>query len=96
MVSRKLEDAWPDFTATAWFQFLSLPPMAIQSFAAVFPELAQSPQRPSATLDVCPIRNDPKRWRLKVGRYRAIYRVYHGWPVVEQILPRTERTYRSL
>ena len=88
-------DDWPDFTRTARLQFWSLPPEIIEAFATVFPEFARFPQRPSASLDVCPIRNDPKRWRLKVAGYRAIYQVQHGHPVLEAFLPRTERTYQD-
>lgn len=95
MARERSADDWPDFTRTARLQFWSLTPAVIEAFAEVFPEFSRFPQRPSATLDVCPIRNDPKRWRLKVAGYRAIYQVRHGRPVVEAILRRMERTYQD-
>lgn len=95
MARARSADDWPDFTRSARLQFWSLPPDAIEAFVAVFPEFTSSPQRPSVTLDICPIRNDPARWRLKVAGYRAIYQVRHGRPLVEAILPRTAQTYRD-
>lgn len=95
MVRASGESDWPDFTRSARLQFWSLPEPAIDAFAKVFPEFTQSPLRPSSTLDVCPIRNDPVRWRLKVGNYRALYLIRQGRPLIEAILPRTERTYRD-
>jgi hypothetical protein len=92
---RRSRDDWPDFTATARLKFWSLPEEVVEAFVGVFPEFVRSSLRPSPTLDVCPIRNDPVRWRLKVAGYRALYQLRHGWPVVEDILPRTERTYRD-
>jgi mRNA-degrading endonuclease RelE of RelBE toxin-antitoxin system len=88
-------DDWPDFTFSARLQFWSLPPNAIEAFAAVFAEFARFPQRPSEQLDVSPLRSDPNRWRLKVAGYRALYQIRQGRPVIEAILPRTERTYRD-
>lgn len=88
-------DDWPDFTKSARIQFWSLPDEAIEAFAGVFPEFTRHPLRPSHELDVCPIRNDPVRWRLKVHGYRAIFQVLQGRPLIEAILPRTERTYRD-
>ena len=88
-------DDWPDFTRTAQLQFWSLPPEMIEAFGEVFPDFCKHPQRPSATIDIVPIRNDPKRWRLKVAGYRAIYQLRHGRPLVEAILPRTVRTYQD-
>ena len=96
MVGRKPADDWPHFTYTARLQFWSLPARAIESFAVVFPEFTRHPLRPSESLDVCPIRNDRARWRLKVEGYRAIYQIHHGRPVIEDILPRTPGTYRDL
>lgn len=66
MPSARRADDWPDFTETARLQFWALPSEVIRAFAAVFPEFTRFPQRPSASIDVCPIRNDPNRWRLKV------------------------------
>jgi hypothetical protein len=92
---RSASNDWPDFTGSARLQFWSLPDEVIEQFAAVFPELTRSPLRPSSTLDICPIRNDPNRWRLKDAGFRALYSVRHGWPVIEHILPRTDRTYQE-
>lgn len=95
MGSRPGADDWPDFTRTARLQFWSLPPEVVEAFAGVFPEFARFPFRPSASLDVCPLRNDSKRWRLKVAGYRALYQARQGRPLIEAILPRTERTYKD-
>lgn len=86
---------WPDFTRSARLQFWSLPDAAIAAFADAFPEFTRHPLRPSASLDVCPVRNDPLRWRLKVSEYRAIYQIRQGRPLIEAILTRTERAYRD-
>lgn len=88
-------DDWPDFTFTAQLQFWALPPVVVEAFADIFPEFTRFPQRPSETMDVCPVRNDPDRWRLKVVGFRALYRVRHGRPLIEAILPRTDRTYQD-
>ena len=82
------DEDWPDFTFSARLQFWALPPEVIEAFAAAFPEFTGHPQRPSETIDVCPLRNDPRRWRLKIAGYRAIYQVRHGRPLVEKVLPR--------
>jgi hypothetical protein len=95
MPGRKASDYWPDFAESARLQFWALPQGAIEAFVQVFPEFTRSPLRPTPSLDVCPLRNDPKRWRLKVAGYRALYQVRRGWPVIEHILPRTDRTYRD-
>ena len=95
MPRERSTDDWPDFTRTARLQFWSLTPEVIEAFAAVFPEFSSFPRRPSTTLDVCPVRNDARRWRLKVAGYRAIYHIRHGRPVIEAILRRSERTYRD-
>ena len=95
MAARRPADDWPDFTFSARLQFWALPSDIIEAFAAVFPEFTRFPQRPSETLDVCPIRNDPKRWRLKVSGYRALFQIRHGRPLVEGILLRTDTTYRD-
>ncbi len=95
MAGRKPSDDWPDFTRVARLQFWSLPPEVIEAFAQIFPEFTRRPLRPSTTLDICPIRNDPRRWRMKVVGYRAIYQVRQGRPIIEAILPRSERTYRD-
>jgi hypothetical protein len=92
---RKPSDDWPDFTESARLQFWALPDAAIDAFVHVFREFTRFPLRPSSSLDVCPLRNDPKRWRLKVAGYRAIYQLRQGWPVIEHILPRTDRTYHD-
>lgn len=95
MAGRKSADDWPDFTFSAQLQFWALPMETIEAFAAVFPEFTRSPRRPSPTLDITPLRNDPSRWRLKVGGYRALYRIRHGRPLIEKILRRNDRTYRD-
>lgn len=84
---------WPDFTSSARLQFWALPPEIIDAFAEAFPDFTRFPQRPSDVLDVCPVRNDPARWRLKVAGYRAFYQIRQGRPLIEGILPRTDRTY---
>jgi mRNA-degrading endonuclease RelE of RelBE toxin-antitoxin system len=84
---------WPDFTETAWREFLSLPSEAQDAIVATFPEFVAHPTRPSPTLDVVPIRNDPVRWRLKVPDYRVLFQVRQGRPLVEEIEPRTGVTY---
>ena len=93
MAARSDPDDWPDFTRTARLQFWALPAEVIEAFVAVFPEFTSTPQRPSPSLDVAPIRNDPNRWRLKVAGHRALYQVRQGWPLIEWILPRTAATY---
>jgi hypothetical protein len=95
MAARRPADDWPDFTARPRLQFWRLPSEVIESFAAIFPEFTRFPQRPSPTLDVCPLRNDPVRWRLKVAGYRAFFQLRQGRPLVVHILPRTEQTYRE-
>lgn len=95
MVGHRAADLWPDFTSSARLQFWALPAEAIDAFAAVFPEFTRFPLRPSPGLDVCPVRNDPRRWRLKVTGYRAVYQIRHGRPLIEAFLPRTERTYKD-
>ena len=90
-----LANDWPDFTRTARLQLWSLSPDTIEACVGVFSEFSRFPQRPSNSLDVCPIRNDPVRWRLKVVGYRAIYQVRYGRPLIEAFLPRTERTYQD-
>ena len=87
------EPDWPDFVDTAWRQFLRLPPEVQDALVALFPELVLHPTRPSATMDIVPIRNDPSRWRLKVPGYRVLYQVMQGHPLVEEIEPRTTDTY---
>ncbi len=95
MAGRRPADDWPDFTFSAQLQFWALPAEAIEAFAAIFPELTRSPQRPSPTLDIAPLRADPSRWRLKVVGYRALYQIRHGRPLIEKILLRTSRTYQD-
>lgn len=95
MAAGRPKDHWPDFTFSARLQFWALPPEVIDGFAAVFPEFGRFPQRPSPTLDVCPLRNDPVRWRLKIAGHRAFFQIRHGRPLIELILPRTNRTYRE-
>lgn len=95
MAKVRPEDDWPDFTASARLQFWSLPDEVIEAFAAVFPEFSRFPMRPSVTIDILPLRNDARRWRLKVAGSRALYQLRQGRPVIEAILPRTGRTYRD-
>jgi hypothetical protein len=95
VAGRRPADDWPDFTFSARLQFWALPAQVIEAFAAIFPEFTRWPQRPSPTLDVAPIRNDPSRWRLKVAEHRALYQIRHGRPLIEKILPRTAETYRD-
>lgn len=84
---------WPDFTETALRQFFSLTDEVQDRFVAVFSEFVEHPLRPSPTLDVQPVRNDSRRWRLAVPGYRALYQVRGGYPLIEQIEPRTDATY---
>ena len=84
---------WPDFTGTALRQFLRLPDEAQDLLVEIFAEFTEHPHRPSPTLDVQPIRNDPVRWRLPVKGYRALYYLRSGFPVIEEIEPRTDATY---
>ena len=84
---------WPDFTETAWREFLSLPTEVQDSLVTVFPEFVKHPTRPSASLDVVPLRNDPARWRLKIPGYRVLFQVLQGRVLVEEIEPRTGMTY---
>lgn len=94
MPAPKTADDWPDLTFSARLQFWRLSPQIIEAFATVFPEFTRFPQRPSETLDVCPLRNDPDRWRLKVAGCRALFQIRQGGPLIEAILPRTDRTYQ--
>jgi mRNA-degrading endonuclease RelE of RelBE toxin-antitoxin system len=84
---------WPDFTETAWREFLSLPTEVQDALVVVFPEFVSHPTRPSPTLDVVPVREDPLRWRLKIGGYRVLFQVRQGRALVEEIEPRTGSTY---
>lgn len=84
---------WPDFTAPALRQFFRLEDQVQDRFVAVFPEFVDHPTRPSPTLDVQPLRNDRIRWRLAVEGYRALYFLRNGYPVVEEIEPRNDKTY---
>lgn len=95
MARGRAPDDWPDFTRSARLQFWSLPPDVIEAFASVFPEFSRFPLRPSEKVDVCPIRNDPNRWRLRVEEYRAVYQIRQGRAIIEEILPRTGRTYKD-
>ncbi len=92
-VRRRDSAAWPDFTETAWRQFRSLPRATQDEFANLFGELVAHPTRASPVLDVVRIRNDPKRWRLRLTAYRVLFQVRHGRPLVEEIEPRTDETY---
>ena len=82
MAAHSSRDDWPDFTSSARLQFWALPDEVLEAFVAAFPEFTRSPQRPSPSLDVGPIRNDPKRWRLKVAGYRALFQVRQGRPII--------------
>jgi len=84
---------WPDFTETAWREFLSLPPEVQDALVEAFPEFVAHPTRPSPRLDVVPVRDDPIRWRLKIPGYRVLFHVRHGHALVEEIEPRTGSTY---
>ncbi|MFZ0699919.1 MAG: hypothetical protein WAN74_07025 [Thermoplasmata archaeon] len=95
MAGPRPADDWPDFTFSARLQFWALPAEVIEAFVAVFPEFTRAPRRPSATVDILPLRNDRSRWRLKVAGYRALYRIRHGRPLIEKIVPRSARTYRE-
>ena len=92
-VRRRDSGDWPDFLETAWRQFLALPPPVQDELITHFSELLAHPTRPSPTLDVTPIRNDDRRWRLKITGFRLLYSVVHGRPLVEDIEPRTDETY---
>jgi mRNA-degrading endonuclease RelE of RelBE toxin-antitoxin system len=84
---------WPDFTETAWREFLSLPREVQDNLVATFPEFVAHPTQPSPTLDVVPVRDDPLRWRLKIPGYRVLFQVRHGRALIEEIEPRTGSTY---
>ena len=84
---------WPDFTETAWREFLTLPATVQDDLVRTFPEFLSHPTRPSPTLDVVPVRGDAVRWRLKVPGYRVLYQLRHGRPLIEEIEPRTGDTY---
>lgn len=49
------------------------------------PEFTQHSRQPSQELDVCLIRNDPVRWRLKICGCRAIYQVRPGALLIDAI-----------
>lgn len=84
---------WPDFTDTAWREFLTLSTEVQDTLASVFPVLVAHPTRPSIELDVVPVRNDAERWRLKVPGYRLLYQIRQGRVLIEEIEPRTDQTY---
>jgi len=84
---------WPDFTETAWREFLSLPAEVQDNLVLAFPEFVAHPTRPSPTLDVVPVRDDPLRWRLKIPGHRVLFQVRHGRALIEEIEPRTGSTY---
>lgn len=84
---------WPDFTETAWREFLSLPRGVQDDLVALFPEFVAHPTRPSPQLDVVPIRNDPMCWRLKIPGYRVLFRVRQGRALIEEVEPRSGSTY---
>jgi hypothetical protein len=84
---------WPDFTETSWREFLSLPRDVQDAIVETFPEFVAHPTRPSPTLDVVPVRNDPARWRLKVPGFRLLFLLRHGRALIEEIEPRTGSTY---
>jgi len=84
---------WPDFTDTAWREFLSLSSEVQDDLVAAFPEFVAHPTRPSPTLDVVPVRDDPIRWRLKIPGYRVLFQVRQGRAMIEEIEPRTGSTY---
>jgi hypothetical protein len=84
---------WADFTETAWREFLSLPRDVQDSSVATFPEFVAHPTRPSPTLDVVPVRDDPVRWRLKIPGYRVLFEARRSRVSIEQIEPRTGATY---
>ncbi len=92
-VRRRNSLDWPDFTDTAWRQFLALPREVQDEFRQLFVEFVRHPRRPSAGLNVAPIRTDPIRWRLRLTGYRVLYQVRQGTPLVEEIEPRTDQTY---
>lgn len=88
-----VQSGWPDFTDTAWREFLSLPSEVQDALVALLPEFVSHPTRPSPTLDVVPIRDDPRRWRLRIPGYRVLFQVRQGRALVEEIEPRTGATY---
>lgn len=85
---------WPDFTESAWREFLSLPADVEDALVAIFPEFLAHSSRPSPTLDGVPVRDDPTRWSLKIGNYRALLQLRRGRALVQEIEPRTDSTYR--
>lgn len=84
---------WPDFTAPALRQFFRLDNEIQDKFVAVFTEFVEHPHRPSPTLDVQPLRNDPRRCRLAAEGCRALFSVRSGYPLIEEIEPRTDLAY---
>jgi hypothetical protein len=92
-VKGPVRGGWPDFTETAWREFLSLPLEVQDTMVKVLPEFSAHPTRPSPTLDVVPIRDDPLRWRLCVPGFRLLFQLRQGRPLIEEIEPRTGSTY---
>jgi len=85
-----------DFKPSAVRDFLRLPPDFRDLFLNSFDEFSRHPQRPTPTLDVEPIRNDPVHWRLKVvGGYRGVYRVVQGRAKFEMFQSRQD-VYEAL
>lgn len=84
---------WPDFTGSALRQFFRLDDRLQDKIVDVFAEFVEYPHRPSPTLDVQPLRNDPQRWRLAVEGYRALFSLRGGYSLIEEIEPRTDSTY---
>ncbi len=84
---------WPDFTETAWREFLSLPSDVQDTIVAVFPEFVAHPTRTSPTLEVVPLRDDPIRWRLKDPGFRSLFQLRHGRALIAEIEPRSGTTY---
>jgi hypothetical protein len=84
---------WPDFTETAWREFLSLSPKVRDNLVASFPEFVAHPIRPSPSLDVVPVRDDHVRWGLEIPGFRVLFRLRHGRAVREEIEPLSGSTY---
>lgn len=92
-VRRRDDPKWPDFTETAWRQFLALPANSQDEFRGLFSDFVAHPRTPSPSLDIVPLSHDPNRWRLRLTGYRVLYQLRQGRPLVEEIEPRTDQTY---
>ena len=80
-----------DFLESAERDFYRLPIEIQNALIASFPVFVRHPTRPTASLDVGPLRERAGRWRLKVeGGHRGIYRIVQGRPEFEMFQTRDE------